>query len=254
MPISDSKERFSNRVADYIRYRPSYPPAVIDALRHDCALAPQSVVADVGSGTGILTKLLLENGNLVYGVEPNAEMREAGEIFLANYPKFRSVDGSAEVTTLPAASVDLIVAGQAFHWFDRAAARREFVRILKPGSFVALIWNEREVNATLFMSEYEQLLQRHGTDYSAIHHKYSEQSGIDEFFAPSKVAASEFENRQQVDFDGLKGRLMSASYAPPVGDPRHEPMIDELRALFARHQHDGRASILYRTRIYFARL
>lgn len=254
MPITDSKERFSSRVADYIRYRPSYPPAVIDALRHDCGLAPESVVADIGSGTGILTKLLLDNGNLVYGVEPNAEMREAGQVFLANYPKFRSVDGSAEATALAAASVDLLVAGQAFHWFDRAAARREFARILKPGAFVALIWNEREVIATPFMSEYEQLLQRHGTDYSAVHHKYSEQSGIDEFFAPSEVAIREFENRQQVDFDGLKGRLMSASYAPPVGDPRHEPMIRDLRALFARHERDGRVSILYRTRIYFARL
>jgi SAM-dependent methyltransferase len=254
MPITDSKERFSNRVADYIRYRPGYPPAIIDVFRYDCALTPDSVVADVGSGTGILTKLLLGNGNVVYGVEPNAEMREAGENFLQQYSRFKSVEGSAEATTLPTASVDLIVAGQAFHWFDRSAARREFARILKPGGWVALIWNEREVTATPFMSEYEQLIERHGTDYSAVHHKYSEQAGIDEFFAPSKVAMREFENQQHIDFDGLKGRLMSASYAPPTGDPRHEPMIRDLLALFTRHQSDGRVTILYRTRIYFARL
>ena len=251
---TDPKRRFSNRVEDYVRYRPGYPSAVIDLLCDECGLTPSSVVADIGSGTGILTRMLLEYGNSVYGIEPNQEMREAGEILLQAHPRFRSVAGSAEATTLADASVDLITAGQAFHWFDREAARREFVRILKPGGRVALLWNERAVQATPFMAEYELLLQRHGTDYSTVQHTYSEQAGLDKFYGPSGVRTREFENQQHVDWDGLRGRLMSASYAPKQGDPRHEPMIRDFERLFREHQQYRRVTILYRTRIYWGKL
>ena len=250
----DSKQRFSNRVEDYVRCRPGYPAAVLDVLCEECGLRPESVVADIGSGTGLLAQMFLENGNLVYGVEPNAAMREAGEQWLEKYPHFCSVAGSAEATTLPDASVDFVVVGQAFHWFDREAARSEFVRILKPGGSVALLWNERDVEATPFMSEYELLLRCYGTDYSTVQHTYSEQAGLDKFYAPSEVETREFENQQHVDLDGLKGRLMSASYAPPAGDPRHEPMMKDLGGLFAKHQVDGRVTILYRTRVYWGHL
>lgn len=250
----DSTQRFSNRVEDYVRYRPGYPREIVDVLREECGLTPESVVVDVGSGTGMLTQLFLENGNVVYGVEPNGAMREAGELFLEKYRYFSSVAATAEATTLPDASADLVVAGQAFHWFDRAAARREFLRILKPQGWASLIWNERAVQATLFMAEYEKLLQRHGTDYSTVQHVYSEQAGLDKFYAPSEVRTREFENEQRVDWDGLKGRLMSASYAPKPGDPKHEPMIKDFEKLFAAHQTDGKVLILYRTRVYFGQL
>src|SRR5712691_7831802 len=145
MFFADAKQRFSNRVADYVRYRPGYPPAVLDLLRTDCGLRPDHVVADIGSGTGILSKLFLENGNRVFGVEPNAEMRQAGEEYLASYDGFSSIEGSAESTTLADSSVDFITAAQAFHWFDPQAARREFARILKPGGWVVILWNDRRM-------------------------------------------------------------------------------------------------------------
>jgi SAM-dependent methyltransferase len=251
---ADSKQRFSNRVDDYVRHRPGYPRVILDVLRVECRLRPESIVADIGSGTGILTKLLLENGNLVYGVEPNAAMREAGEEFLRKYSRFRSVAGSAETSTLPGATIDLVVAGQAFHWFDRRAARAEFVRVLKARGRVALIWNERDVNSSPFMREYEELLQRHGTDYSKIQHVYSEQAGLNEFFAPREVHAREFENKQVVDWDGMKGRLLSASYAPKQSEAGHEAMIEDFKGLFAAHRARDRVTIQYRTRIYWGML
>jgi SAM-dependent methyltransferase len=251
---TDSKERFSNRADDYVHYRPGYPRAMLDVLRDECALSPKSVVADIGSGTGILTQLLLENGNLVYGVEPNSAMREAGEEYLRKYSRFRSVAGSAEATALADSSVDLAAAGQAFHWFERAAARREFARILKPRGWLTLIWNERAVNSSDFMGGYENLLQRHGTDYAKVQHVYSEQAKLDEFFAPGKACEREFENQQVVDWDGMKGRLLSASYAPKPGDDGYDPMIEDFKKLFAAHQNGDRVTIRYRTRVYWGRL
>ncbi|HXQ25488.1 MAG TPA: class I SAM-dependent methyltransferase [Candidatus Acidoferrales bacterium] len=254
MPAVDPKQRFSNRVEDYVRYRPGYPRAILDVLRDECGLTPESVVTDIGSGTGLFAELFLENGNVVYGVEPNAAMRDAGEQQLEKHRHFCSVAGSAEATTLADASVDFVVAGQAFHWFDRAAARREFARILKPQGWVALVWNERAVGATPFMTEYERLLQRHGTGYSTIQHVYSEQAELEDFYGSGEVRTREFENQQHVDWEGLRGRLMSASYAPRPGDPKHEPMIRDLERLFAAHQSGGRVMILYRARIYWGRL
>ena len=158
--MSSPTERFTSRVETYIKYRPTYPAAVIDLLRSECGLTADAIVADVGSGTGILSELVLKNGNEVIGVEPNQAMRLAAEHLLSSYPRFRSVEGSAEASTLPAASVDLITAGQAFHWFDATAARREFARILKPNGSVALIWNDRQLDSTEFLRGYEALLRQ----------------------------------------------------------------------------------------------
>ena len=148
---SDSNTRFSDRVADYVRTRPGYPTAVLDILGTETGLNPATVVADVGAGTGLSAELFLRNGNTVFGVEPNREMREAAESLLAGYANFHSVAGSAESTTLPDASVDLIVAGQAFHWFDVPRARAEFRRILRPDGVVVLMWNTRRLDTTPFL-------------------------------------------------------------------------------------------------------
>src|SRR5215469_16795520 len=145
MTFADAKQRFSNRVTDYARYRPSYPPELLDLLRMECGLQHEQNIADIGSGTGLLTKLFLENGNRVFGVEPNGEMRSAGEEVLRGYPNFTSIDGSAEATTLADSSVDFISAGQAFHWFDVELARGEFRRILKPGGWVVIVWQDRRM-------------------------------------------------------------------------------------------------------------
>jgi ubiquinone/menaquinone biosynthesis C-methylase UbiE len=150
--MTDPTQRFTNRVDHYTKYRPPYPRAVLDLLRVKCGLTSTSVVADVGSGTGILSQLFLNNGNRVFGIEPNKEMREAGERRLNDHPRFTSVAGTAEATTLDDDSVDLVTAGQAFHWLDPERTRTEFARILEPGGWVVLVWNWRRKDKTPFLA------------------------------------------------------------------------------------------------------
>jgi SAM-dependent methyltransferase len=254
MLTADPKQRFSNRVADYIRYRPGYPRAVLDLLRQGCDLKPDSIIADIGSGTGLLTQLFLEYGNLVYGVEPNAEMRRAGEEFLKKYPRFRSVAASAESTTLPDASVDFVVAGQAFHWFEPCAARTEFARILRPGGPVVVIWNERLKDTSPFLREYETFLRTFGTDYDKVSERYPQVQSMKDFFGPGAMTRLSFANAQVFDFDGLRGRLLSSSYSPPKGHAKHEPMLAALLPLFDAHAENGRVRFEYETHVYYGHL
>jgi SAM-dependent methyltransferase len=248
-----STERFSTRVEDYIKYRPSYPSALLELLAARCGLGETTTVADIGSGTGILTELLLETGARVFAVEPNKEMRAAAERLLGDYGRFRSVSGTAEATTLPQASVDLITASQAFHWFDIPKARREFARVLVPQGWVALIWNERPPDAGAFHDEYDQLLRRHAAEYDRVTRMRADEGKIREFFGRRPHSAV-FANQQVFDFAGLQGRLMSSSYAPEPGHPEHEPMIAGLRELFERHNRGGKVVFPYRTLMYFDRL
>ncbi|MDQ3804821.1 MAG: class I SAM-dependent methyltransferase [Acidobacteriota bacterium] len=252
--MSKNVERFSTRVENYVKYRPGYPPAVLDLLRAECGLTAQSVVADVGSGTGILAELFLKNGNRVYGVEPNREMREAGERLLAAYANFVSVEGRAEATTLPDAAVDFVTAGQAMHWFDTEGARREFARVLRPGGWVVVVWNERRAEGTPFLEAYERLLLTYGTDYGEVSHKYAEDSLIGPFFGAGVARLKTFENRQVFDFDGLKGRLLSASYVPEPGHPNFLPMMRQLDALFREHEQAGQVFVEYETKVYYGRI
>jgi SAM-dependent methyltransferase len=252
--VTDPKQRFSNRVEDYVRYRPGYPSAILDALREECGLRPESIVADIGSGTGLLAQLFLENGNLVYGVEPNAAMREAGEQFLEKYPHLCSVAGSAEATTLPGASVDFVVVGQAFHWFEPSAARAEFLRLLRPGGWVAVIWNERINDTTPFQRDYELLLRTFGTDYKKVSATYPQDEPMQRFFGSGALRKKSFPNEQVFDCDGLRGRLLSSSYAPPEGHPNHEPMLAELKRLFDAHRQEGRVRFEYKTHMYYGQL
>jgi SAM-dependent methyltransferase len=245
-----STERFSTRVENYIKYRPSYPIEVLELMRARCGLAATSMVADIGSGTGILTELLLETGATVFAVEPNKEMREAAERLLSDYGRFRSIKGTAEATTLPEASVDLITASQAFHWFDIPKSRRELARILRPRGWIVLIWNERPTDAGAFLDEYDTLLRRHAADYDRVTNMRADEAKIREFFGRTPATAV-FANRQTFDFAGLEGRLMSSSYAPEAGHPEHEPMIAGLRDLFDRHNRGGKVVFPYRTLVYW---
>jgi ubiquinone/menaquinone biosynthesis C-methylase UbiE len=245
--------RFSDRVENYIRYRPGYPPEVIELLRAECGLQPAHVVADIASGTGLFTRLLLENGNAVFAVEPNAEMREAGSRLLDSHARLTSVAGTAEETTLPSASVDFVTAAQAAHWFDRRRARAEFARILKPGGWCVLIWNERRTETTPFLREYEQLLLSYGTDYKEVRHENTTTT-IDEFFAPTSYQERVYDLRQQFDYEGTAGRLLSSSYAPLAGHPTHEPMMRELQRIFRAHARDGMIELEYNTRVFYGRL
>jgi SAM-dependent methyltransferase len=250
---TDSKERFSSRVGDYIRFRPTYPEEVIAVLRQECGLTRESVVADIASGTGLFTRLLLENGNRVFAVEPNENMRRAGEEYLAAFPKFVSVDGSAEATTLPVSSVDLITCAQAAHWFHRHTALPEFQRVLKPGGYLVLIWNDRDATRTAFGREYEELVVKYGTDYSVVQ-RLGRTIGGDEFFAPFRCEKRTLPNYQDFDYDALEGRLLSSSYAPQRDDPSCAPMLQELRAMFDAHQLKGRVRMDYDTNIYFGKI
>jgi len=245
--------RFSDRVENYVRYRPGYPPEVLDLLRSKCELKPTHLVADIASGTGIFTKMLLNNGNRVFAVEPNAEMRETAENMLASYDQLTSVTGTAEDTTLPLDSVDFVTAAQAAHWFDRPRARREFSRILKPGGWSVLIWNERRTGTTPFLCDYEGLLLDYGTDYKEVRHERTT-AVIHEFFEPAPYEESVFDYRQQFDYEGAAGRLLSSSYAPLEGDPRHAPMMRELRRIFEAHAHHDVVEFEYNTRVYYGRL
>lgn len=245
-------ERFSTRADSYARHRPSYPAAAIDLLESRCGLSPGAQVADVGSGTGILTELLLERGAVVFAVEPNDAMRAAADEQLAGHPGFRSVKGSAESTTLAAASVDLLVAGQAFHWFDVARSRAEALRVLRPGSRAALLWNERPPEASAFLADYEALLKRRAPEYTRISASRADRRTMGEFLGAG-MKERIFPNQQILDFEGLKGRLMSSSYAPEPGHEDHDPMIAELREVFDRHARAGHITMPYETRVYYGR-
>jgi SAM-dependent methyltransferase len=253
MPAPDATTRFSNRVADYIRYRPSYPDEMIRTLEAEAGLTGSSVVADIGSGTGISSNLFLPLGCTVYGVEPNADMRAAAESRFADQPRFHSVNASAEATTLAQASIDLVVAGQAFHWFDRVKTRAEFVRILRPHGYVALFWNSRRTESTPFLKGYEDLLNQYATDYQQINHTNIDTADLAQFFAvPFEIR--KFPNSQSFDFAGLRGRLLSSSYAPAEGQPRHDDMMLALQHVFRDHAVNDRVEFEYDTELYFGRL
>lgn len=253
--MTDPTKRFSSRVENYVKYRPGYPPEVLVLLQEECGLVEDSVVADIGSGTGFLSRLFLENGNRVFGVEPNEDMRRAGERFLAGYDGFTSVVATAEDTTLPESGMDFVTAGQAFHWFDPIPTRREFARVLKPGGWVVLMWNSRKKNATPFLEDYERLLEDYGTDYAEVDHgRRGNDEEVREFFALRRFKMASFENRQIFDFDGLRGRAVSSSYVPNEGDEGYTEMLRELERIFHAHEKDGRVSFDYDTKVYYGRL
>jgi SAM-dependent methyltransferase len=180
-------------------------------------------------------------------------MRDAGRRLLQSYPRLTSVPGTAEGTTLPSASVDFVTAAQAAHWFHRERARKEFVRILKPGGWCVLIWNERRTDATSFLRDYEQLLLTYGTDYKEVRHERTTAT-IHEFFAPARYHERVFDLRQQFDYEGAAGRLLSSSYAPLADHPNHRPMMHELQRIVAAHARNGVVEFEYNTRVYFGKL
>jgi ubiquinone/menaquinone biosynthesis C-methylase UbiE len=246
--LQDSKTRFSSRVENYVKYRPSYPKEIISFLTKEGILSRSSVIADIGFGTGILTKLFLENSNKVYGVEPNDDMRKAGEFYLKRYPEFSSRKGTAESTGLSDNSIDLIIVGQAFHWFDIKLTKDEFKRILKKNGHVVIVWNTRKKSGSPFLEDYERLISKYGTDYKQVR---MNEKAVDKFFENQiKV----FYNFQDLTFEGFKGRLLSSSYIPLEKDPKFDEMINDLKDLFAKYQQNGIIRIDYDTKLYYGML
>jgi SAM-dependent methyltransferase len=250
----DPTTRFSSRVAAYVEHRPGYPAELVPKIAEVTGLQPPALVADIGSGTGISSRPFLEAGYTVIGVEPNDPMRQAGDDYLAAYPAFKSVKGTAESTALDAESVDLVVAAQAFHWFDPERTRAEWRRILRPPGWVALLWNDRQTDTSPFLVDYEQLLVKHGTDYATVNHRNIDKARIEAFFEAPTARELHFTYVQHLDYAGLKGRLDSSSYIPEAGTREYEAMIAELQELFDSHNKDGHIDIVYTTEVHLGRL
>jgi SAM-dependent methyltransferase len=253
----DSTKRFSTRVPFYVRSRPGYPPELLEFFRSELFLQPGGIVADIGSGTGILSELFLKNGNTVYCVEPNAEMRAAGDAQLSRYANYRPIDGTAESTTLGDASVDFVMAGQAFHWFDPVRCSAEFRRILRPGGWAALVWNERRSVTEGFNAAYDRFIEEF-TDGRATARvrggSFGTEPAIERFFGDSGFAIREFSNHQDLTWQGLLDRVYSSSYMPLPDDPINATMLPRLRELFEQFAAGGVIRIEYQTRIYYGQL
>ena len=254
--MAQHTQRFANKVESYIKSRPGYPGALLDVLKRECGLASNWTVADIGSGTGLLSELFLKNGNKVLGVEPNTEMREASEKLLAGYQAFQAIAGSAEDTKLPKASARLITAAQAFHWFDQAKARAEFQRILQPGGAVAIVFNTRKVEGNPFGQAYEELVKKYdtGANYGDLRHENITHADFKNFFGPKGCKHMDVPYVQRFDIDGVKGRVASMSWVPVAGDPRFEPMMADVEQLFARFQRSGNVNFEYITEMHYGQL
>ncbi len=251
--MSDNTKRFSNRVDNYVKYRPSYPAEIIAFLENEMQFNKNFVVADIGSGTGILSKIFLDNGNAVYGVEPNEAMRKKAEEILQDFSLFKSINATAEQTTLQNSSIDVITAAQAFHWFDAVKTKTEFKRILKPNGYCVLIWNERSV-ASAFEKAYEQLLFDYAIDYKKVNHKNIDEKKIAAFFSPHSFIQRSFINKQVFDFEGLKGRLLSSSYSPAENHPEHNAMIEALMNIYSLYNQNNTVQFNLETKVYIGNL
>jgi SAM-dependent methyltransferase len=253
--LQDPTKRFSRRVENYVRWRPSYPVELIGALEAVCGMRPEWRIADIGSGTGKWTRLLLDYGATVIGIEPNEEMRQAGDTLLADYKRFSSQAGSAEATNLLDASVDLVTVAQAFHWFDIDRTKAEFRRVLKHPGWAALIWIDRSETSTPFLDAYEHLVQTFATEYKASRHEHvANDEVMGAFFAPHDFQRFVLPYEQAFDAEGLKGRLLSSSYLPLADEPGHDEMLAMADRIFEKHQRGGAVHLLYDTLLYVGQL
>lgn len=252
--MNTPSQRFDGRVDDYQRFRPGYPDKLVPTLTRHCAWTGPVQIADLGSGTGLSALPLLRAGHRVYGIEPNAQMRAAAEQLLAAVGGFVSVAGSAETTTLADASVDLVMAAQAFHWFDPELAGREARRILRPGGHAAIVWNLRRTSGSAFLDGYEALLRHYGTDYAQVAARYAQPQALQQFFGTTGWTEYQFSYTQHFDFDGLRGRLLSSSYTPAADNPARLPMLAALRELFDRSAQSSQVAFEYDTCLYLGEL
>ena len=202
-------------------------------------------------GTGIFTRLLLDHGNVVHAIEPNDGMRAAAEAALGSNSNFVSINATAEATTLPDHSVDLVATAQAFHWFDPDPTRREFNRILKPGGWVLIVFNTRRDRESAFMQAYEDFLHENAVDYPHVDHRRVDEERLRAFFGDYREWRGQ--HTRVHDLQGVMGLSSSSSYTPAPDHPRHAAFYDSLRRLFAEHQKDGHVEFLYQTEAYLGR-
>jgi len=251
---AEPTKRFTERVDNYVKYRPGYPDEVLDLLQSECRLTDDSVIADVGSGTGIFTSLLLKRGYKVYAVEPNQAMQQAAKLWLGENEKFTAVDAVAEATTLATHSIDMVVCAQAFHWFNDARTRLEFNRILKNDGLVALIWNNRLSDADDFSIAYEDLLKTESLDYNKVNHRNINDIDFKAFFKNGEYRQVNYPNAQVFDLAGLMGRAFSSSYVPPENSAGGEKFKMMLQDIFEKYSTKGTVSFFYQTEIYLGKV
>lgn len=250
VPLTDSLHRFDQRVDDYVRWRPNYPGEAVDHVCRVLHLKKGTRVADIGSGTGKLSQPFLERGIEVIGVEPNFPMKQAGDVLLGEAKGFSSVQGTAERTGLSDSCVDGIIAGQAFHWFEASACKKEWTRILQPNKGIALIWNSRPLTGTPFMEGYESFLQEWGTDYNAVSENYEKSADL-RLVLGTNYSRRSFKNNQELSLEGLAGRICSCSYVPEQGSVAREKMENAIPELFRRFSENGCVNLLYDTNVYW---
>ena len=232
-------ERFSGRVEAYLAYRPRFPRGIIAFLREHGALPEDAVVADVGAGTGMLAEIFLEAGHRVIAVEPNAEMLQACRELASQRPALEVVEGTAEATTLPDASVDLIAVGRAMHWFDWPRAHREFERILRPGGWVLVATNGHRDSGAAVSNRLSEILRKWRTDSVEADTRRDFKERLQEFLDTSSWQRTTLHHSMTVDFATLLGYAESLSAIPRPGERGYEGMVAELRAVFAEYQRDG---------------
>ena len=247
----NSVGRFSDRVENYIKYRPHYPKEIIRFLNDECGFNKNKIVADIGSGPGISCENFIENGNIVYAVEPNDGMRFAAEKIFSGIKNFISISGTAEATGLDEGSIDFIISGQAFHWFDKEKCKTEFRRILKPEGYVILMWNEKK-ETNDFMKAYYDLIKNYGKDYEKINHANVNDDIISKFYSPGSFRKISFLHVHTLDYAGLEGRLLSSSYIPLEGEG-FDKMIMELKEIFEKKNVNGIVGMEYETNLYYGK-
>ena len=245
-----SVKLFSGRAKNYVKYRPGYADTLLDFFVAQCGLTSDLIIADLGSGTGTLTKMLLDHDNSVFAIEPNAEMRNMAERLLGGYDGFQSVDATAESTTLADASVDFVTAGRALQWFDAPIALKEMSRILKPGGWAVIVWNQRKRPATPLLSAYREILHTYCSGFEAVVRRRS--AAID-LLHQSGFKLKMLENQQEFNLEQLKGLVLSLSISPDEGDSSHKPLSIALEKMFAKHQVNGRLLFDYTTTAYYGR-
>jgi len=254
LTFTDPTSRFSGRVESYRLHRPGYPAAIVDLLASECGLNSDSVIADIAAGTGLLTEIFLERNFEVIAVEPNQQMREACSSLISQHPRLRCVDGIAEATSLADHSIDLITVGQAMHWFHLNRTRNEFVRVLRPGGWCAVLYNNRRMTGDAFHEGYENILIEFGADYSAVRDSHFTEDRLAAFFAPGPMRTAHFENSQQLTLEALMGRILSSSYMPQPGQPRYEEMSCAVADLFAHNETGGHVRMEYDCAVCYGQL
>jgi len=268
--MTETLPHFTQRVEYYAKYRPHYPRAVLDLLKSECGLTSAHIIADVGSGTGFLTELFLENGNPVFGIEPDPDMRVAAEYYLQSFPNFTSIAAPAEATTLPNQSVDFLTAGQAFHWFNIEQTKKEFARVLKTNGWVALVWNARRTSGTPFLVVLEEFWQTkqfwknsssrqttqqlERTQMYRLNRELVERELLIPFFESGGFNEAVFENPMLCDFQSLKGQVLSGGPALEPDDPYYAVMLETLERIFQTHQVNGTVTIEHNAHVIYGQL